>query len=65
MIKIIGGIQRGSRGLFTENHIQFEIENTRAISRLIEGEYLKVEQLLSKDYRNKNKSTEKGVTGMY
>lgn len=42
MIKIIGGDPEKEVAVyFTENHIQFEIENTRAISRLIEGEYLK------------------------
>ena len=56
IIKIIGGDPEKEIAVyFTENHIQFEIENTRAISRLIDGEYLKVEQLLSKDYGTKIK----------
>ncbi len=60
MIKIIGGDPEKEVAVyFTENHIQFEIENTRAISRLIEGEYLKVEQLLSKDYGTKIKVQKK------
>ena len=58
MIKIIGGDPEKEVAVyFTENHI--EIENTRAISRLIEGEYLKVEQLLSKDYGTKIKVQKK------
>ena len=66
IIKIIGGDPEKEIAVyFTENHIQFEIENTRAISRLIEGEYLKVEQLLSKRLWNKNQSSKKGITGMY
>lgn len=60
IIKIIGGDPEKEIAVyFTENHIQFEIENTRAISRLIEGEYLKVEQLLSKDYGTKIKVQKK------
>ena len=60
IIKIIGGDPEKEIAVyFTENHIQFEVENTRAISRLIEGEYLKVEQLLSKDYGTKIKVQKK------
>lgn len=60
IIKIIGGDPEKEIAVyFTENHIQFEIENTRAISRLIDGEYLKVEQLLSKDYGTKIKVQKK------
>lgn len=37
----------------TENHIVFEFEYTTVVSRLIEGEYFKVEQMLSSDYETK------------
>lgn len=39
----------------TENHIVFEFDNTTVVSRLIEGEYFKIEQMLSSDYETKVK----------
>ena len=38
---------------FTENHIVFEFEKTRVVSRLIEGNYFRVDQMLSNDYNTK------------
>ena len=38
---------------FTDNHILFEFENTIVVSRLIEGEYFRIEQMLSSDYETK------------
>ena len=38
---------------FTENHILFEFDQTIVISRLIEGEYFRVDQMLSGDYSTK------------
>ena len=38
------------RLFFTENHIVFEFDDTVVVSRLIEGNYFKVEQMLSNDY---------------
>lgn len=38
---------------FTENHIVFAFENTTVVSRLIEGEYFRIEQMLSSDYETK------------
>ena len=35
---------------FTNNHILFEFDNTIVVSRLIEGEYFKINQMLSSDY---------------
>ena len=37
----------------TNNHIVFEFENTTVVSRLIEGEYFKIDQMLSSDYDTK------------
>ena len=34
----------------TENHIVFEFDNTTVVSRLIEGVYFKIAQMLSSDY---------------
>jgi DNA polymerase-3 subunit beta len=35
---------------FTNNHILFEFDNTLVVSRLIEGEYFKIDQMMSSDY---------------
>ena len=40
---------------FTNNHIVFEFDNTVVVSRLIEGEYFKIDQMLSSDYDTKVK----------
>lgn len=38
---------------YTNNHIVFEFDNTTVVSRLIEGEYFKIDQMLSNDYDTK------------
>ncbi len=38
---------------FTSKHIVFEFDNTTVVSRLIEGEYFRIEQMLSSDYETK------------
>ena len=38
---------------FTDKHIVFEFEQTVVVSRLIEGEYFRIEQMLSSDYETK------------
>lgn len=38
---------------FTGKHIVFEFDKTVVVSRLIEGEYFKIEQMLSSDYETK------------
>lgn len=40
---------------FTDKHILFEFDNTTVVSRLIEGEYFKIDQMLSNDYATKVK----------
>lgn len=40
---------------FTDKHILFEFNNTVVVSRLIEGEYFKIDQMLSSDYETKIK----------
>ncbi len=37
----------------TKNHVLFEFGETRVISRLIDGEYFHIEQMLSSDYETK------------
>lgn len=38
---------------FNSNHIMFEFDDTVVVSRLIEGEYFKINQMLSNDYDTK------------
>ena len=38
---------------FAENHIVFEFDDTVVVSRLIEGEYFRIDQMLSSDYETK------------
>lgn len=38
---------------FTSNHILFEFDSTTVVSRLIEGDYFKISQMLSNDYETK------------
>ena len=38
---------------FSKNHILFEFDSTVVVSRLIEGEYFRIEQMLSSDYETK------------
>ena len=38
---------------FTKNHILFEFDQTIVVSRLIEGEYFRIDQMLSSDYDTK------------
>ncbi|MDO5337592.1 MAG: DNA polymerase III subunit beta [Eubacteriales bacterium] len=38
---------------FSKNHILFSFDNTVVISRLIEGEYFRINQMLSSDYETK------------
>lgn len=38
---------------FTDNHIVFEFDKTVVVSRLIEGEYFRIDQMLSSDYETK------------
>mgnify|MGYP005773786847 FL=1 len=38
---------------FSKNHLLFEFEHTRVVSRIIEGEYFKIDQMLSNDYQTK------------
>ena len=54
--KILPGSAEEDVNMFlTDNHIVFEFDDTTVISRLIEGEYFKIEQMLSSDYETKVK----------
>ena len=52
--KIIGGEAEAEVQIsFTKNHIVFEFDNTIVVSRLIEGEYFRIDQMLSSAYETK------------
>ena len=52
--KIVGGEAEKNVDIsFTKNHIMFEFDKTIVVSRLIEGEYFKIDQMLSSDYETK------------
>ena len=54
MSKILSGeTDDDVRIFFTTNHIVFEFEETIVVSRLIEGEYFRIDQMLSSDYETK------------
>ncbi len=50
---LTGGTEDEVRIFFTTNHIVFEFDDTVVVSRLIEGEYFKINQMLSSDYETK------------
>ncbi|MBE5868352.1 MAG: DNA polymerase III subunit beta [Lachnospiraceae bacterium] len=43
----------------TSRHIVFEFDDTTVVSRLVEGEYLKIDKMLSSDYETKVKINKK------
>lgn len=50
---LTGGIEDDVHIFFTGRHIVFEFDDTVVVSRLIEGEYFRIEQMLSSDYETK------------
>lgn len=50
---ISGGTDDEVRLYFTENHVMFEFDDTIVVSRLIEGEYFRIDQMLNSDYDTK------------
>ena len=54
-----GGAENDVTISFTPKHIVFEFEKTTVVSRLIEGEYFKIDQMLSSDYETKVKINKK------
>ena len=54
--KIVNGTVDEDVMIFiADNHIIFEFDRTTVVSRLIEGEYFKIDQMLSSDYETKVK----------
>ena len=54
-----GGTDSIVKIFFTSNHIVFEFDQTTVVSRLIEGEYFRINQMLSSDYETKIKINKK------
>lgn len=54
LTKILSGeVDEEVRIYFTKNHLLFEFGYTKVVSRIIEGEYFKIDQMLSNDYQTK------------
>ena len=52
--KILSGETEKDVSLFfTDNQVVFEFDQTTVVSRLIEGEYFRIDQMLSSDYETK------------
>lgn len=52
--KILGGDnEKEVLIFFSSNHILFEFDDTIVVSRLIEGDYFRIDQMLSSDYETK------------
>ena len=60
---LAGDIDKDVNIFFTDKHILFEFDNTTVVSRLIEGEYLKIDNILSADYETKIKLNKKEFLG--
>lgn len=56
---LTGGSEDDINIYYTNNHIVFEFDKTVVVSRLIEGEYFKIDQMLSSDYETKFKINKK------
>lgn len=54
-----GGTEDFVKLYFTNNHILFEFDNTIVVSRLMEGEFISTDKLISTDYETKIKINRK------
>lgn len=50
---LTGGIEDEILIYVTDKHILFEYENTKVVSRLLDGEFYKIDHMLSNDYETK------------
>ncbi len=50
---LTGEADREVSMFFTQNHVVFEFDDTVVVSRLIEGQYYKIDQMLHNDYETK------------
>lgn len=60
---LMGNVEDMVRIYFLENHILFEMDKTIVLSRLIEGDYYKIDQMLSSDYETKISLNNKELIG--
>lgn len=60
---LLGDVDKDVHIFFTDKHILFEFDNTTVVSRLIEGDYLKIDNILSADYETKIKLNKKEFLG--
>lgn len=56
---LTGGAEDEILIYITDKHILFEFDNTKVVSRLLEGEFYKIDQMLSNDYETKFKINKK------
>lgn len=54
-----GGAENDVMIYFSEKHVIFEFDRTVMVSRLIEGEYFRIDQMLSSDYETRIKVNKK------
>lgn len=50
---------------FSKNHILFQFDQTLVLSRLIEGEYFKIDQMISSDFEDKDHGEQERTSGQY
>lgn len=50
---LTGGTEDDAAIYFTDKHVVFEFDRTTVVSRLIEGEYFHIDQMLSNDYETR------------
>lgn len=50
---LTGDMEKNVSIFFSEKHVMFEFDDTLVVSRLIEGEYFRIDQMLSSDYETK------------
>lgn len=58
-----GGIEDDVCLYFTNNHVLFEFDQTVVVSRLIEGEYFRINQMLTSDYETRLTVNKKEFVG--
>ncbi|MCD8037759.1 MAG: DNA polymerase III subunit beta [Lachnospiraceae bacterium] len=60
---LAGDVDKDVSIFFTDKHVLFEFDNTTVVSRLIDGEYLKIDNILSADYETKIKLNKREFLG--
>lgn len=50
---ITGDMEKNVSIFFSDKHVMFEFDDTVVVSRLIEGDYFRIDQMLSSDYETK------------